>query len=235
MLRIENISKQYSDLGVLKNVQAQIEAGQIVAILGPSGCGKTTLLQILAGITIPDSGELIGFDRRCSYVFQEPRLIPWQTATQNVELVLREKFEEAEIPRIVAEYLELVELADFADYYPRKMSGGMQQRVSIARALSLASDLVFFDEPFQSLDFDLKHRLMKKLLPFWTEKETTVIMVTHDVHVAAWLADKVYLMGEKPSRIEHVLDNPVSRDQRINGFQLEQTQFEGSIYQFLAK
>lgn len=235
MLRIEDLCKEFGSLGVLGNVQAEIEAGQIVAILGPSGCGKTTLLQILAGIDTPDSGNLVGFAVKRSYVFQEPRLIPWQTAAQNVELVLREKFDEAVIPKIVAEYLELVELSDFADYYPRKMSGGMQHRVSIARALSLASDLVFFDEPFQSLDFDLKHRLMKKLLPFWTEKATTVIMVTHDVHVAAWLADTVYLMGEKPSRIEHVVNNPVSRDQRINGFQLEQTKFEDSIYQYLAK
>ena len=235
MLRIENINKQFGDLHVLKNIQASIESGQIIAILGPSGCGKTTLLQILAGLIPQDSGHLEGFDGQRSYVFQESRLIPWQTATQNVAFVLREKLPETEISNIIATNLELVELTDFAHYYPRKMSGGMQHRVAIARALAVSSPLLFFDEPFQSLDFDLKHRLIIKLLPLWTTKNTTVIMVTHDVHVAACLADRVYFMSHKPSSIAHIMDNPVNREQRIGGFQLEQTQFEDHIYQFLTK
>lgn len=202
MFKLNNIYKSYGSLKVFDDFSIQFNTNQINCILGPSGCGKTTLLNIIAGLIIPDSGRIEGINRdRISYVFQEPRLLPWKTIRENIEFALREKIPKETLHELIKKYIKLVELDGFEDYYPAQLSGGMKQRVSLARAFSFPSDIILMDEPFKGLDYKLKQSLQISFLDLWESDRRTVIYVTHDIDEAIELGQEIFIFSKQPVRI----------------------------------
>lgn len=218
----KDLSKVFSDNGKLTsafdNISLTIPRGQFCAIIGPSGCGKTSLLRVLAGleqhsagsINIVSSGHASGQDHRIGMVFQEADLFAWMSLRRNVEFFLENnpRIDKRDISDISANFLARVGLEDFADFLPGKVSGGMQQRVSIARCFANDADLLLMDEPFVFLDYQSRMHLHQVLLDIWRESEKTVIFVTHDIEEAVFLADRVVRMSPHPGQIveDHLLD-----------------------------
>jgi NitT/TauT family transport system ATP-binding protein len=196
------------------NVSLTIRDGTFVSFLGPSGCGKTTLLRIVSGLVMPTEGEVrIGgskvqgpsADR--AMVFQEFNLLPWRTALQNVELPLQIlQVNKKERERIAANALAKVGLARFGSYYPHQLSGGMKQRVGLARALSIEPRYLFMDEPFGALDPQIREMIQVDLLKLWDEDRKTVVFVTHSVDEAVFLSDRVVVFGSQPAKIMADID-----------------------------
>ncbi len=173
MLELRNISHSFADRTVLENISFTLEPGQRIALMGPSGCGKTTLLKIALGLLKPTAGQVTNSFRRPCAVFQEPRLLPWRTALENITLVLGDG--KGALPRALGA-LEQMELGSAAKKYPRELSGGMQQRVAIARALAAGPDLLVLDEPFKGLDEALRLRVLETV----ASTEAAVLLVTHE-------------------------------------------------------
>jgi NitT/TauT family transport system ATP-binding protein len=214
-LTLRGVCKQFGDHCVLRDIDMEFDEGRLICILGPSGCGKTTLLNLMAGLIRAERGELVGFSgRQVSYIFQEPRLIKWKTVRENIEFVLQEAVSREQRREIVARYLDLVGLAPFQDHYPSQLSGGMRQRVSIARAFAHPSDLLLMDEPFNSLDLDLKLSLIRSFTDLWLRDGRTTIFVTHDIQEAALLGDEIYIMTGSPAGVSRHLKVEVSRSGR---------------------
>ncbi|WP_136707605.1 ABC transporter ATP-binding protein [Agromyces sp. H66] len=189
---------------VLRDLDLDVAAGEILAILGPSGCGKSTLLRIAGGLDRPTSGEVAvdgtpvaHYDRRTGVGFQEPRLLPWRTIAKNVALGLPRGTPRETARAQVARLLELVGLADFAGHRPREVSGGMAQRASLARALARNPGVLLLDEPFGALDALTRLKMQDLLLDVHAAEPTTVLLVTHDVDEALQLADRVILLGSE--------------------------------------
>jgi len=200
---IKNISLAYSSLKVFENFSVSFKERQINCILGPSGCGKTSLLNILAESVLPDSGDIAALkSHKLSYVFQEPRLLPWKTTFQNLLFTLSDILPIEEAHEQAMQYLKLVELEAFSDYYPHKLSGGMKQRVSLARAFSYPSDIILMDEPFKALDIKLKKNLIARFLDIWKNDNRTVIFVTHDVDEAIQLGQYIKVLSGPPAQIQ---------------------------------
>lgn len=176
MIKFSNLSKSFGENLVIDNLSFELPNCGIVTVTGPSGKGKTTLLNILAGILKPDSGEIIGDHSSLSYSFQDDRLLPWLSARKNIEIVLPKEMQSK--AETVSFWLDSVELSEFADYLPDKLSGGMRQRVSLARALAYPSDVILLDEPFAALDESL-HQKMYDIIKEEAKKRL-IIMVTHD-------------------------------------------------------
>ena len=173
MLRLTDISHSYGDHPVLHNFNLQLQPGQRIALMGPSGCGKTTLLRISLDLLKPSAGTAENTFRKTAVVFQEPRLLPWRTALENVNLVLGDRKSTLET---AGKYLEQVKLADAADKYPRELSGGMQQRAAVARALAAEGDLLILDEPFKAMDEALREEIIRLV----AQTEAAILLVTHD-------------------------------------------------------
>jgi NitT/TauT family transport system ATP-binding protein len=201
----------------LAEVSFTVEEGRFVTLVGPSGCGKSTLLQILAGLIAATSGEArIEGERICGpmpgkigMVFQDPTLLPWKTAFANVEFPLDLRGDDrAARRRRCAALLELVGLSEFADHYPHELSGGMRQRVAIARGLARDPRLLLMDEPFAALDEQTRTRMGHDLLDIWEKTGKTVFFITHSVDEAVFLADRVLVMTRRPGRIKAVIDVP---------------------------
>ena len=187
---------------VLADVDLEIGAGEIVALIGASGCGKSTLLRQVSGLDQPTSGRILidgtavdGVDTRCAVAFQEPRLLPWRTLAQNVSLGLPRGTARATGAQRVTELLGLVGLGECTQYRPRQISGGMAQRASLARALARNPGVLVLDEPFGALDALTRLKMQDLLLELHTAEPTTVVLVTHDVDEALYLADRVVLLG----------------------------------------
>jgi ABC-type nitrate/sulfonate/bicarbonate transport system ATPase subunit len=187
---------------VLAGVDLRIAAGEVVAVIGPSGCGKSTLLRQVAGLDAPDAGAVLldgtpvaPYDARTAVAFQEPRLLPWRTLACNVALGLPRGTPRAQAGEEVARLLDLVGLAGSADLRPRQVSGGMAQRASLARALARRPGVLLLDEPFGALDALTRLRMQDLLLDVHARQPTTVLLVTHDVEEALYLADRVVLLG----------------------------------------
>ena len=190
---------------VLRDIDLDIAEGEIVVLLGPSGCGKSTLLRQIIGLDTPTSGELSidgtpvnGIDQRCAIAFQEPRLLPWRSIARNVELGLPRGADATAGRNRVAELLSLVQLDHASHLRPRQVSGGMAQRASLARALARGPGVLVLDEPFGALDALTRLRMQDLLLNVHAAEPATIVLVTHDVDEALYLADRVVLLGEEP-------------------------------------
>lgn len=201
-LKIEKLNKAFGNLDIFRDFNLSIRKGEITSLLGPSGSGKTTLLNLIAGLSEADSlGRNDFSDLVVSYVFQEPRLLPWKTVSANLEYVLKDHYPEWEIKNKIKTYLELVELGDYADYYPGALSGGMKQRVSLARAFCFPSEIILMDEAFQSLDPKLKSNLIRRFLELWKQDKRTTLFVTHNIDEAVNVGQNVILLSQKPVEI----------------------------------
>lgn len=204
---------------VLRDIDLSIAPGEIVALLGPSGCGKSTLLRQISGLDRPTSGSLTidgsavsAADQRCAFAFQEPRLLPWRSVARNVELGLPRGTDRAVGRERVAELLDLVQLTDAAALKPRQISGGMAQRVSLARALARGPGVLLLDEPFGALDALTRLTMQDLLVDIHRAEPATIVLVTHDVDEALALADRIVLLGTRHDRpgatISMILDVP---------------------------
>lgn len=189
MLELKNVSLSYGDLRVLRDVSLRLAPGERIAVMGPSGCGKTSLLRVIAGLQSPDSGTVERTAQRLSFVFQEPRLLPWLTAAENVRLVLPDAHHGDDS----AAWLSRFGLSDAADKLPAELSGGMRQLVSLARALVCAPDLLLLDEPFKALDAAAKQNAITAVS---AGADAAIILVTHDIHEAEALGCRVIDFSE---------------------------------------
>jgi NitT/TauT family transport system ATP-binding protein len=197
----------------IRGLDLAVEAGEFVSVLGPSGCGKSTLVSALAGLLKPSDGELLvgdaivrapGADR--GVVFQHPTLFPWKTVFANVEFGLKSRgFPKAERVAAVEQILNQVGLEDFARHFPAQLSGGMQQRVNLARALVNRPRVLLMDEPFAALDAQTRFEMQELLLEIWGREKMTVVFVTHDIDEAIFLADRVIVLTRRPAQVKTAL------------------------------
>ncbi len=194
--KIENLQKQYQGLKVIEDLSFTLKRGEIVCLLGPSGAGKTTLLNIMAGLAAPDEGVCQITDR-ISYVFQEDRLLPWKNVLENV--MFSSTRQDTDKAKGILEKLGLI---DFCNYYPAQLSGGMRQRVAIARAFYAEGNLLLMDEPFQSLDIELRLRLLKELVGLWEVRRNTIFFVTHSLEEAVLIGHRIWIMTGAPTKIK---------------------------------
>ncbi len=199
-LRIDDCSVSFGSVEVFRNLSLEIVRGKFVAVVGPSGCGKTTLLNLFSGFLKPSSGTVI-CSGRVRTVYQHDSLFPWQTAAENIAMGLRDLSSDGERSRQLKEMLRLIHLEEFAGHYPHQLSGGMRQRVELARALAGATDILLLDEPFSSLDYLTRLRLRRELARMLEELPRTVVLVTHDIEEAAQLADRIVVLSDRPARI----------------------------------
>ena len=189
MLKITNLGFSFGKKVVLEDFSMTLKKGEIVALMAPSGHGKTTLLGLVSGLLKPQKGEIENSFEKVTYVFQEPRLFPWLTVTENLLAVINEKDETAK--QAVAECLTLVGLSDAANKYPSELSGGMKSRAALARALVYGGDLFLFDEPFAALDENLRHDLTAKIKEYLRARGASAILVTHNKEDATEIADRI--------------------------------------------
>lgn len=203
-LVLNNIKKSFGDKIVLQDINLEVEDGEFVCILGHSGCGKSTMLNLIAGFTKPDSGDIsvnrvpIGKpNQERGIVFQEHALFPWYTVFENIAFgpTVQGKSKE-EVQKIAYKYLQMIGLEPFEHHYPSELSGGMKQRVGIARALAGQPKLLLMDEPFAALDVFTKETMRKELIDIWNELKTTIIFITHDIAEAVYLADRIVVMKQ---------------------------------------
>ena len=222
-LSVSDVTKVYNaanrqKVTALDDVSLDIDDGQIIALIGPSGCGKSTLLRMIAGLDDDYQGEIAWETppkpgRDIGFVFQEHALLPWRTVQRNVALGLEGKgTDKASVSARVSELLSMVGLQDFADSYPSELSGGMRQRVAIVRALAYNPRILLMDEPFGALDAITRDRLQDDLLRIWEQTKKTIVLVTHSVEEAAYLADRVVVMSARPGRIRAIHDVPLPRE-----------------------
>lgn len=205
---VKNIKKYYDGLSILENISIDFEENKTTCILGESGSGKTTLLNIIAGITEKDSGEVIGFKNvDSSFVFQEDRLIQWKNVNDNIKFVLEKQMDKEEIEINIDKYLKLVNLEQYKHYYPKQLSGGMRQRISILRAFIYPSKVLIMDEPFKSLDINNKQIVIELFKKLRIVENKTCILVTHDIDEALSLGDKIVIFSNKPTIVREIIEN----------------------------
>jgi sulfonate transport system ATP-binding protein len=237
-LEVQGVSKTFGSNGggllALEDINLQIAPGEFTCVVGGSGCGKTTLLRIIAGLERSYSGTVMlgrnrvlgpGLDR--GIVFQEHRLLPWLTVQENVGFGISD-LPSGERSARVSEYINLVGLCGFERSYPHQLSGGMAQRVAIARALVSRPQLLLLDEPFGALDALTRIRMQQELLRIWEVQRTTMILVTHDIDEAIYLADRIIIMSPRPGTIKRVVRVDLPRPRDRTGYQL--TELRKSIY-----
>ena len=228
MLDLRGISYAYPSIGtpqqllVLSSIDGSFLPGQISVVIGPSGCGKTTLLNIIAGLIKPVEGTIKYPESDCKsiphigYVFQMPSLLPWRTIIQNAlfgaEITGKK---DAEVVKRCHDLLRAYGLGGFEDVYPSTLSGGMQQRVSIVRAVLSGAKIILFDEPFSNSDFIMRRELQREISRLVAEENLIAILVTHDVEDAVRVADKIIVLTQRPARVNSEIEIPIPRDQRL--------------------
>lgn len=237
-IKIENLSMIYQDknggqpVTALENVNLEIREGEFISLLGPSGCGKTTLLRIIADLLKPSMGNVtvrgqsprdIRLQKKYGIVFQNPVLYDWRTIRRNVcmpmELLGMKKPERT---ARVTQMLDLVGLSEFGKHYPYELSGGMQQRVGIARALAINPEILLMDEPFSALDEFTREKLHEDLLNIWTKTNKTIVFVTHNISEAVFLSDRVVVLSPHPGRVSAVIDINIPRPRSMESKQTSQ-------------
>jgi NitT/TauT family transport system ATP-binding protein len=202
-----NVAKEHAlprgeRLRVLENISFEAADGSFTSILGPSGCGKSTILNLIAGLDHCSSGQVAIDGGRIGFVFQQPRLLNWRTVAENVMLPLeQQKFDRHAMRGLVEKYLALVGLTGYENFYPLRLSGGMQQRVAIARALAIDPDILLMDEPFSGLDEITSRKLRQELLRIWQETGKTILFVTHSISESVFLSQEILIVSPKPARI----------------------------------
>ena len=238
MLTVENLNKKYVSHGsvtsALLDINLRIEEGEFVCLLGPSGCGKSTLLKIIAGLIPATSGRITingkpvsGPGPERAVVFQDYALFPWMTVRDNVEFGLEaRRLPAAERREVSSRLLKVVGLSDFAERFPHQLSGGMKQRVSIARALAVDPSLLLMDEPFGALDAQTRHLLQDELLRIWREYRKTVVFVTHSIEEAIYLSDRIVVMTARPGRVKQIVVVSEARPRDMASADMNQRQRE---------
>ncbi|MHB8128123.1 MAG: ABC transporter ATP-binding protein [Mobilitalea sp.] len=217
-VRIDNVVKTFDtrkgEMVALNGVSLDIMENEFVSVVGPSGCGKSTLLNIIAGLMEPTSGkvycdghEVKGTGNERGVVFQQYALFPWLTVKKNVEFGLKIKgMSKKEASETAMKYIKMVDLEDFANHYPKELSGGMKQRVAIARAYAVNPSILLMDEPFGALDAQTRTQLQEELLQTWEKEQKTCFFITHDVDEAIILAQRVVIMSARPGRIKEIVE-----------------------------
>lgn len=210
-MEIRNLTFAHGDKVIFKDFSIYIPEGEITCILGSSGVGKTTLLQMIAGIKKPQFGEIIKNSNQVSYIFQEPRLLPWKTVIENVEFVLLDKMDKGKRRVIAKEMLERVGLGDSLHRFPHELSGGMRQRVSIARAFVIKPEILLLDEPLQGLDVIKRQEIQDLLVSLWETYKPTVVYITHDVEDALAVAYQIIVFAGQPVNVlcHTFIDQPI--------------------------
>ncbi|MFC5651868.1 ABC transporter ATP-binding protein [Paenibacillus solisilvae] len=211
-----HLKEDSQPVSALQDINLDVQQGEFMVIVGPSGCGKSTLLDLLAGLTKPNSGQILldgkpitgpNLDR--GIVFQQYALFPWKTALANVEFGLETKgVGRKERREIALEYIKLVGLSGFENRYPHELSGGMKQRIAIARSLAYDPEVLLMDEPFAALDAQTRETLQSELLRIWEATKKTIIFITHGIEEAVYLGQRVAVMTSRPGRIKKVIDIP---------------------------
>ncbi len=203
-LALENVSHGYGSLAVLRNLNIVVRQGEFVVVVGPSGCGKTTLLNLLSGYIKPVTGS-VTINGVIRTVYQQDGLFPWLTVIENISMGLRSVKDQSRHQTEVMELIELVHLNGFEAHYPHQLSGGMRQRVELARVLAGESDIILMDEPFSALDYQTRLRMRQELVRLLAKRPRTVVFVTHDIEEAAQLADRVLVLSNRPAHISKAM------------------------------
>ncbi|GAA3661224.1 ABC transporter ATP-binding protein [Asaccharospora irregularis] len=205
---IKNINKTYGNKVIFRDFEIDFYRDKVNCIIGKSGCGKTTLLNIISGVIKSDIEDFETLERfKLSYIFQEDRLIQWLTVEENIKLIGKKYYDESVIDSVCDKYLELVGIGEYKKYYPQMLSGGIRQRVNIARAFICPSKVIIMDEPFKSIDAKNKKMIIERLKEIFKKEKRTAIFVTHDIEEALLLADKIFILGDSPVNIKDILDN----------------------------
>jgi NitT/TauT family transport system ATP-binding protein len=218
-IRVEGVSKTFGAVTALADITVRVAAGEFLTLIGPSGCGKTTLLKAVAGLVPVDAGRIVvgtrtvtGPGPECSMVFQDFALLPWATVQRNVEFgLLLRGVAAAERAAVARRAIGRVGLGGFEQAYPAQLSGGMQQRVGLARALAVSPQVLLMDEPFASIDEQTRRLFQDELLALWSEERKTVVFVTHSMEEAIYLSDRVVVLSPRPGRVHRILDVPLPR------------------------
>lgn len=211
-LVLHGVTRKFNDFLAVSDVNLEVDEEEFVCLLGPSGCGKTTLLRLAAGLDSPTEGDLLldekrieGVNKECSFVFQEYVLFPWRTVKGNIEFGPEVKgMPREERERISKYYIDLVGLSGFENHYPHELSGGMKQRVGIARAYANNPKLLLMDEPFGALDAQTRNLMQAELLRIWGQEHKSALFVTHSVDEAVYLADRIVVMTARPGTVKEV-------------------------------
>lgn len=227
-LHLQNISHAFKDesgnyLEVVRNVSLDVTSGELICLLGPSGSGKSTLLNLLVGLVELQEGTILlegtsvpNIRPQAAYMFQQPRLLMWMSARKNIEFALRSRnVPESDWDRRIDRYLGMVGLKDFADWYPARLSGGMQQRVALARALAVESPVMLMDEPFSGLDEFTARELRDELLEISAAEGKTILFVTHNALEATYLADRVVVFTPRPARVAEIMEIGLPRPRSL--------------------
>ena len=208
IISIKNINKKFNDKIVFKDFQIDFYKNQINCIIGKSGCGKSTLLNNISGIIPNDEKNFQTIENYgISYIFQEDRLIDWLTVEENISLVVKRIYDKKKIKKLCDKYLDLVGIKEYKNYYPQMLSGGLRQRVNIARSFIYPSKIIIMDEPFKSIDVINKEIIMNNFKKILEKEKRTVLFVTHDIDEALLLSDKIYVLGNSPVEIKSVIEN----------------------------
>ncbi len=227
ILAAENVTKTY-DTGrdpvvAIRNLSLKVREGEVVCLLGASGCGKSTMLSLFAGFAQPTGGQVLlrgrpisGIEPRCGMVFQSYALFPWKTVRQNVEFPLRMRgIGKARRRALAEELIETVQLRGFVDRYPAELSGGMQQRVTIARSLAADPDVLLMDEPFAALDAMTRQVMQEELLRIQAASGKTIVFITHNIDEAIVLGHRIVVLSARPGRVKTIIDNPLPRPRGV--------------------
>lgn len=211
-LTIKNVCKTFKDekhkaVEALQDITFNLQKGEFISIVGPSGCGKSTILRIISGLDKADTGEIIfenKINNNTGFIFQHYNSFPWLTVKENLSFGLFHQNDKVNKNKKVSEWLEYTGLSDFAEFYPKKLSGGMQQRLAIARTMVTEPELLLMDEPFGALDIKTREVMQRLLLEVVNKTACSVLFVTHDLHEAIFLSDRIFLMSSRPGTIQKV-------------------------------
>ncbi len=223
ILAAEQLTKSYGEVTALRSLSLEVREGEVLCLLGASGCGKSTLLNIFAGFVAPSSGRvtlrgqpITGIEPRCGMMFQSYALFPWKTVRQNIDFPLRMRgLRRAERRPVTDRLIEMVHLNGFADHYPAELSGGMQQRVTLARCLAADPEVLLMDEPFAALDAMTRQVMQAELLNVQAASRKTIVFITHNIDEALILGHRIVVMSARPGRIKTILDNPLPRPRDV--------------------